>query len=680
MPGPIIMRSHRRHALIRRGRSLVCAVPFILLLTATSVRAQAMWTPNGKPVCVLPECGGRVPKVCGDGGGGALLVWQTDRNGNEDVFVQHALSGGTLAPGWPAIGTAATLATQDQRDPLIVPDGQGGAYLTWTDYRYWPADGADAYVQHVLANGLIAPGWPADGMPVALGPGDQYYTRLLPDGAGGVFIAWSDEAPSYQSNVYAQHLAGDGTRVAGWPANGLPVCILPLSQGGAELAPDGQGGFITAWGDNRNCPGTCSEIYAQRVTWSGGIVAGWPVDGKQITVGGRAAAIRGVIADGVGGAYIGWQYGFDMHFSDSDGYVTRILSDGSVAPGWPPNGYPVAAFNSTQFLTSVISDSAGGVLAAWYDLRDYPVVRAYVSRMRRDGTLAPGWQPGGNIVSDIPGYQALPRLAPDGSGGAYVAFVDAFSNQGYVQHLTAGGMLAPGWPTSGIALVNLSASTQHSLAISPDGSGGAIVTWDDFRNGIQNQIYAQRYNGDGPTPVLVSLASVSALPDRVTLIWHRGEGALSDVTIQRHREGDEWAMIAHASFDGTGRLTFEDMSVAPATRYAYRVAWTESGTEQFSAETWVDVPTALTLTLEGAFPNPAVDALNVAFTLPRGEPATLALLDVSGRQIASREVGGLGAGRHLVRLDQPGRTPPGVYWIQLTQSNRRLTKRAVVIN
>jgi hypothetical protein len=446
------------------------------------------------------------------------------------------------------------------------------------------------------------------------------------------------------------------------------------------LCADGQGGFLVTWADTRN-NSSCADIFLQRITWGGAISAGWPVNGKAVAhPDGRCPLTRGLAPDGVGGAYVAWAMSHQPTIQDDDVYAMRVLGDGSIAPGWPATGFPVAVFNGFQELTSLVADSTGGVLLAWYDHRDYPVVNAYVSRLRPNGTLTPGWQSGGNGVSDLYVYQFAPVLAPDGGGGAYVAFTDGVNNIGYVQHLTAGGTRAPGWPNGAIGLVDLPATGQVDLAITPDQSGGAIVTWNDFRNGLQNQIYAQRYNGDGPTPALVSLVSVAALPDRVTLVWHRGEGTLADVTVQRHRESEPWATFARATFDGTGRLTFEDATVARATRYAYRVAWTESGTEQFSAETWVDVPAAFTLTLEGAFPNPAVDALNVAFTLLRGEPATLALLDVSGRQIASREVGSLGAGRHLVRLDQPGRTPPGVYWIQLTQSERRLTKRAVVIN
>src|SRR5215831_18078591 len=88
-------------------RSFLC----LLLLAWVSpnyVIAQSQWTQNGVPVCVLPDCGGRLPMICKDGNGGAMIAWLTDRDGNEDIYVRRVLKSGTLAPGWSAIGTPAT--------------------------------------------------------------------------------------------------------------------------------------------------------------------------------------------------------------------------------------------------------------------------------------------------------------------------------------------------------------------------------------------------------------------------------------------------------------------------------------------------------------------------------------------------------------------------------------------
>jgi hypothetical protein len=313
---------------------------------------------------------------------------------------------------------------------------------------------------------------------------------------------------------------------------------------------------------------------------------------------------------------------------------------------------------------------------------------SHVQRLRPDGTIAKGWPIGGARVSDVAGWQLATHLAPDGYGGVYIALeMDLDSGQhGFVQHLGAGGALALGWPASGVPAVfptTFFAFQQTEFAITADGAGGAIVAWNDTRaingNAIQNQIYAQRYFGDGPTPVLVSLVSAEALPDRVTLTWLDPSRTLSAATVYRRLGDDDWVPLDRATFDGTGRLAYEDHGIAPGMRYAYRLGWSESSIERFSGETWVDVPLTLALSLEGARPNPAVGPLTVAFTLSRTGPATLELLDVAGRRVLSRDVGGLGPGSHIIRLGECGCTPAGMYWLRLVQGDQSLLKRAALI-
>ena len=67
------------------------------------------------------------------------------------------------------------------------------------------------------------------------------------------------------------------------------------------------------------------------------------------------------------------------------------------------------------------------------------------------------------------------------------------------------------------------------------------------------------------------------------------------------------------------------------------------------------------------------------FTLSGGGAATLELLDVAGRRIASRDVGSLGAGAHAVTLGAGRRLAPGVYLIRLAQRGRSATMRAAIL-
>ena len=69
----------------------------------------------------------------------------------------------------------------------------------------------------------------------------------------------------------------------------------------------------------------------------------------------------------------------------------------------------------------------------------------------------------------------------------------------------------------------------------------------------------------------------------------------------------------------------------------------------------------------------------MSFTLPGAGPARLVVYDVSGREVSRREVGGLGAGRHVVSLGAPGTLAPGIYLVRLVQGRRQFVIRAVVI-
>ncbi len=88
----------------------------------------------------------------------------------------------------------------------------------------------------------------------------------------------------------------------------------------------------------------------------------------------------------------------------------------------------------------------------------------------------------------------------------------------------------------------------------------------------------------------------------------------------------------------------------------------------------------LAFALEGARPNPSRGGqLSVAFTLPTPASARLELLDVSGRRVAQREVGALGAGRHSVALAADRPLAPGLYLVRLTQgADVRVTRVAVL--
>ena len=186
--------------------------------------------------------------------------------------------------------------------------------------------------------------------------------------------------------------------------------------------------------------------------------------------------------------------------------------------------------------------------------------------------------------------------------------------------------------------------------------------------------------GDISTPTRLSLLSAEATPQRVRLTWYAAGSAAPTATVYRRTTQSEWGAIGRvAAADGTDRLVYEDAGVVPGTRYGYRLGVIDSGSETFMGEAWVDVPAAVAFGLAGLRPNPAPGNLSVAFSLPDGAPARLEILDLAGRHLMVREVGGLGAGNHLVRMDRAPGMGPGVYYVRLVRGAQTVTTRGVVL-
>lgn len=653
------------------------AVHGCLLAAVIPQVALASWPPDGAPIPCGTPCRETNPQTAPDGAGGVFVVWGDARSGLAyDVYAHHLTASGDLANGWPHDGLPVCVSTASKSVNSIIGDGHGGFFVTWMDGRNQPT-AFDIYAQHVRGDGTLAPGWPMNGVPVTQEPLNDQVSSIASDGNDGIFIAWWNAFSS--NNVWAQHLGANGAAAPNWPSDGILTCNQP-SGIYVSVIPDGTGGMIMAWRDWRR-GGRISDdtfdVYGMRLSADGNPALGWPVNGLLL---GPGQWIPILFSDSSGG--------FFMVSSDPSGfgpfdaryYVQHFTIDGQPDPRWPAGGVLVCSAPGDRAQMSAARDAAGGLVMDWYDYRSGGS-NVYGARVLPDGTLAPGWPANGLLVSDPTNPYAFAfSIAPDSSGGAYMSWgTDGSTSQGYVQHVSGGGTVATGWPQYGTPLA--STCGQFSPELVTDGAGGAIAVWEE-RDGTCSRLglFAQHLlpNGFYPVAVLVSIANAEATPDQVVLTW-QGPGASSlQATVERRILTSPWEPLGSAAPVGSDRLQYLDRSVSSGSRYAYRLRWLDSGQLLHSSETWVDVPQA-ELALEGLRPNPAAFELNAAFSLPSSALATLDLLDVSGRRIASREVGSLGPGNHTVRLNEAGPVPAGIYWLRLTEGARSLVARGVVI-
>jgi hypothetical protein len=593
------------------------------------------------------------------------------------------LASGHIAPGWPLNGVPTSDVWGLRYEFEIISDDAGGVYLAWSDVA---VGGYDVFVQRITGEGAIAPAWPPGGVRISFRPTTDRFAQLCLDGAGGVFVVWQDERKNdpYDPDIYLQRLNGDGTRASGWPPDGLPIAASSLVEILPSLLADGVGGAFIGFA--RGSPTSQGEVFVQRVTADGQVTPGWPIEGLQLTSIREDQGPPRIASDGAGGLYVGWE---DLRTLPPGGmpelygdiYLSRVTAGGALASGWAENGLPICTIPDHQGALRISADSFGGCLLIWVDYRDRSQGADYFAqRVLPDGQIAPGWPADGRRVSTAPYFQVHGVLCADGMGGAFIAWTnDEPQHSGvYAQHLTGTGDVALGWPETGVPLVSIFGGQQHPAITSVDGVN-AVVAWEDFRDGGVDGIYAQRLVGDGPVPVQLSLVSAVADPDRAVLTWFAAGASNLNASVYRRTASTEWRRLGSPRVEGSDRLVFEDRDVTPGTRYAYRLGYATASGESFSAETWLEIPAALALALEGLRPNPAVGELVVAFTLPTTQRATLDLLDLAGRRVLGREVGELGPGRHLLRLEGGARLAAGVYWLRLQQGTEARVARGVVI-
>jgi hypothetical protein len=185
-------------------------------------------------------------------------------------------------------------------------------------------------------------------------------------------------------------------------------------------------------------------------------------------------------------------------------------------------------------------------------------------------------------------------------------------------------------------------------------------------------------NWDRATPTLASLMNAEVRDGRAQLQWQLSGFSGAPVGVQRAVASDAWVTIAARSPDGAGRVEFDEPVTGSGTRVGYRLLVREDGADSPVGEAWLEVPAGAAFALGGATRNPVMDDLDVAFSLDRASRVSLALYDISGRRVVTRELNA-GAGAHRERLAARGELAAGVYFVRLADGVRALTARAVVV-
>lgn len=243
------------------------------------------------------------------------------------------------------------------------------------------------------------------------------------------------------------------------------------------------------------------------------------------------------VSDGAGGAFVAWE---DSRDGNTDVYVQRVDADGNDL--FALNGMAVCNNASPQTQVRIVADGSGGAIIAWVDYRNG---NADIYAQRIDASGSATWTANGKAVVSATGNQLNPAMAADGSGGVMITWQDARSgnNDIYAQHIDGSGTMS--FAANGMAVNSNTGSQINPQVIALSGTEFGI-SWEDYRNGNDVDLYAQKLNTAGTkmwtaTGAALAATSGNQYRHRITkdgsggliAAWQDDAAGLNKVKLQR---------------------------------------------------------------------------------------------------------------------------------------------------
>ncbi|MBI1799603.1 MAG: T9SS type A sorting domain-containing protein [Candidatus Eisenbacteria bacterium] len=476
-----------------------------ILIGLTPGSAAAAWTHDpytNLPVCVATK-DQSYPGCAPDGVGGAYIAWEdyrTQGSTGADIYLQRVTRNGVPDPAWPVNGLPIVTLAGDQRFPVAVSDGAGGVIVAWEDHR---GTNWDMYAQRVSAAGAIVSPWPANGAALSTHSNDDQVPTIVGDGAGGAYVAWTRYYGGIDFDPIVQHVLANGSIAPGFStSSGNDIDPAGTNESAPAIASDDSGGVVVAY--HTNASGNFN-IRVARLIASGG-TALWNV---QVTAAAGVQSDPRIAADGHHGALVVWR---DLRSGNYDVYGSHVIANGNIGPGWSTqaDGLFLIGTGSDETPDAIVSDGAGGFYLYWSICS--LLCAGYVTRVGPVGALASGWSSSGiQIGEDSGGLSAI----SDGAGGSIAALSGINSSlTAYdvaATRVTPSGSIETGW-TYPETMVSTFGSPVGRPVAATDGNGGAIIAWSEQRGGLDYDIYAQRIERFGqlgnPEPTIASVKDV----------------------------------------------------------------------------------------------------------------------------------------------------------------------------
>ena len=451
----------------------------------------------------------------------AWIDFSADLDG--DVYAQKIDGEGNLL--WQEGGVPVCTLAGMQIDLNMEPDNEGGVYIIWVDSRN---PSKDLFGQRLSANG--SPLWIINGIPIANGLGDEMQNTMLPDGEGGMIIAYTH---SYAGNddLYAKRFNANGTMV--WQ-NTLVISEAEGSQSDIRMAALNDGNFVFTWADKRSAD---TDIYAQKINLAGDLLWGSYLivysDQNGLA---RPQVNPRIVKTSDNGVIIVWE-DFRLDTQNPDLFAQKISASGIKQ--WSEQGIALCTAEFAQVGPRLASDNNGGCFVVWDDLRNgnAPNVDIYAQHLSASGNAL--WEANGKAICIAPNEQSGSLIKVSNNivfinwmdirNGSVGIYYQALTYEGTVLLAVNGAEVF--WGLSGDAPLDNYLILKRSSDV--------VIIWQDTRFANDGyRLFFQFLNPDGSIdlepnghPVTVSVGGSQSTPsavvtpdDQIAIIWEDARG------------------------------------------------------------------------------------------------------------------------------------------------------------
>ena len=463
----------------------------IVLLAVSFIRPQWKTTVEENNIISAAPGTQNYPSLALDTKGGFFVAWTDARNSatGNDIYIQRFDSLGNTY--FADNGIPVCIADGNQQYPWAVTTTDSCVIVFWYDDRINFTNSTDLYAQKIDANGNLL--WSDSGVVVSQyntpTPGALLEFSVVPDDDGGAYVSWTRFYYGYRQ-LRAQRIDKDGNIM--WDSTGAVLTDgavdsrspqMVRSQNGVSIVYRHSGGgysiffqMVDSTGNLKfPAPGKSIEVngpqgattVAVADTANGeAVVIGWSVGGAGLdgnllvqavdTSGNKLWGTNHVVVNNVPGGhtsfkivrsgtssdyYLVWKDGRRINVA-YDIYAQKLNNLGQ--PQWTPNGIKVSGTPYTYTSTS-ISTNDNGVYVSWSEASNPQGPGIYAQRINPDSSFA--WQNNSVRLTDQFVNAGIVTLNPDiNNGGAIVIFSYAGPPSGtsenlYAKYIGANGVL-----------------------------------------------------------------------------------------------------------------------------------------------------------------------------------------------------------------------------------------------